>query len=435
MESAPQRTVQALAAVVKDTPVGTNLALLHLLWALVSGTFLVSRGAVFAALLHMGLSPDAVRRSWQALHHGAWAVDTLLAAWHTHACQTTTWQPHVHGGYRPLPIDITAFWRPRFRGRLGTFFHRLATRAMPGIGVAVIVQVGQIAGQRLPLLRHLILAAATDTDHTLMQRAFRGAHAHMLPDEVAVHDAGASIAALQDAQIDRFVLRLAVNSTARRNTLPPQAGRGRPATKGALIRPIARCWNDRTHAATPPDVTATFSYDAQTITASGWHDLVLPTQAVDPAQRTFTIWRFDAPQYATPLLVATPLQTATAETVFRLYLDRWSVEQVPLVTKQLLGCQRQFVFAAGCSQRLAALALLAGNILTVLAASLPALPSGFWDRQPQRTPGRLRRVLAATDFSKVPLPDGAFRKKASVTAHVPKGIQAHRRQKAAVPPT
>ena len=122
---------------------------------------------------------------------------------------------------------------------------------------------------------------------------------------------------------------------------------------------------------------------------------------------------------------------AQPTTIFHLYLDRWPVEEVPLVSKQLLGLQRQFVFAAAARHRLPELALLAANILTHLAASLPALPTGFWDRQPRRTPGRLRRVLSQAGFPKEYPLDGRLREKHSVTAHLPKGLAAHRRHKAA----
>jgi hypothetical protein len=53
-------------------------------------------------------------------------------------------------------------------------------------------------------------------------------------------------------------------------------------------------------------------------------------------------------------------------------------------------------------------------MVTYLAATLPATPTGFGDRQPQPMPGRLRRVLARTPFLKsFPLPE-RIRKKASV---------------------
>jgi hypothetical protein len=79
--------------------------------------------------------------------------------------------------------------------------------------------------------------------------------------------------------------------------------------------------------------------------------------------------------------------------------------------------------------RLPALALLAGNILAYVAATSAAVATGFWDRHCRPTCGRLRRVLLRVDFSEIPVPEGRLRKKVSVTAHLPKGVQGHRRQK------
>ena len=44
-----------LGAILADVPVGTNLGLFWLLWALISGRFLLSRGAVFPALADGGI--------------------------------------------------------------------------------------------------------------------------------------------------------------------------------------------------------------------------------------------------------------------------------------------------------------------------------------------------------------------------------------------
>jgi hypothetical protein len=115
-----------------------------------------------------------------------------------------------------------------------------------------------------------------------------------------------------------------------------------------------------------------------------------------------------------------------------LYRDRWPVEQVPVAGKQMLGGARQFVFAPESCQRLPELNLLAGTLVTYLAATLPAVPTGFWDRNPKPTPGRLRRLLARVHFPEsYPLPE-QLRKKDSVSAHLLKGILGHRRTKRAV---
>src|SRR4029079_14598381 len=132
------------------------------------------------------------------------------------------------------------------------------------------------------------------------------------------------------------------------------------------------------------------------------------------------------PTYSEPWVLVTNLALPVAE-LLAFYHDRWPIEQVPLTAKQLIGAQRQFVFADAARHRLPELALVPGALLMYLAATHPAQPTGFWDRAARPTAGRLRRVLAQLDISKpAPLPR-QLRKKESVTSHLPKGIQAHRR--------
>jgi hypothetical protein len=77
--------------------------------------------------------------------------------------------------------------------------------------------------------------------------------------------------------------------------------------------------------------------------------------------------------YREPWLLACPLQLSGLA-LRGLYRDRWPVEQVPLAAKQMLGGARQFVFAPESCQPLPELNLLAGSIVTYLAATLPAVP-------------------------------------------------------------
>lgn len=96
---------------------------------------------------------------------------------------------------------------------------------------------------------------------------------------------------------------------------------------------------------------------------------------------------FFDPWYDTPLVLATNLRDVTAATIYHLYDDRWPVEQIPMVTKVLLGLHRQFVFVSEVCYRLGELGFLLGNVLTVLAAVLPPFPTGFWDRDTQKDSG------------------------------------------------
>lgn len=431
MSAASEKTMQALEQVVKALPVGTNLALLHLLWAMVSGAFLKSRGAVFPALQFAGFTVAQIRRAGQALRNGAWHIGDLVAAWRDYVRGEGQWQPNRYAGYRPVAVDLVAFWRPRLKGRLGRFFHPLANRLVKGIGFGLVVEVGHIGEQRVPLLRHILRPQKAEMDaHSLKQQVLRAMAQDLAEDEVLVHDAGASIGDMQAAGISRYVVRLPLNCTARRNERPARKPKGRPPEYGELVRPLPRTYKGRTIPATPPDVEACFVFEGRIIHVHGWHNLVRSDQKVAPDNETFTIWVFFDPLHRDPLVLGTDL-VADPRTIFCLYLDRWPVEQVPLVAKQLLGLERQFVFASTSRVRLPELALLGANILTYLAAVLPPVPTGFWDRRPRRTPGRLRRALAQEGFPEDYPLDGRIREKASVTTHLPKGIEAHRRQKAA----
>lgn len=384
MSTASHRTIQVLEQVVKTLPVGTNLALLQLMWAMLNGSFLKSRGAVHSALAASGFSDGAIRRSWHALRYGVWSISELIARWRHLVLSEGRWQVRAYDGYQPLAVDITAFWRPRLRFWTGKFFHRLANKAIKGVGFGVITQVGEVDGQRLPLLKRIIRAKQSDAGEADLKAAIlQQIRTHLDETEVFVHDAGVSIADVQTARIPRFVIRLAVNCTGRRNYLPPSKERGRPAEYGRVVRPLPRQRVNNLISATPPDVTTRFQFDGRTIEVQGWQELVRADQKVADSNDLFTIWVFDDPLYQDPLVIGTNLP-AQAETIFRLYLDRWPVEQPPLVAKQMLGLQRQFVFAPVSCQRLPELALLAGNVLTYLAAVLPPMPTGFWDRHPKK---------------------------------------------------
>jgi hypothetical protein len=92
------------------------------------------------------------------------------------------------------------------------------------------------------------------------------------------------------------------------------------------------------------------------------------------------------------------------------------------------GAQRAFVLGGESRYRLPELVLLAGNVVTYVAATTAAMATGFWERRCRPTCGRLRRVRLRVDFSEGPIPEGPLRTKASVTAHWPKGVQGHRRR-------
>jgi hypothetical protein len=429
MPEAVYRMLTLLCSLVVTCPLGTNLGLLHLLWMLASGRLLASRGALFPGLSECGLSARAMRRAWAALGQGGWTSARLLARWATMVEAEGRWQPHAHGGYRPVAVDITGFWRPRLRGCPTTHYHGVAGRALPAIPLGLIAGVGSVGPQRLPLPRAFVRAAPADSaPRTHERRLVRAAVQQCAADEVLVLDAGFGVALLQEAGATRYVVRLAKNATFRRATPPPYRGRGRPPTRGAVVRPLPRTYQGQEIPATAPDRVETWYEGDRLLRAEVWTTLVVPDgEAGGPH---FAVVAIHDPRHREPLLLATPL-ALSSRAARDCYADRWPVEQLPLAAKQMLGAARQFVHAPETCQRLPELALLAGAVLSYAAATAPALPTGFWDRRPQATPGRLRRGLARTPFPHdFPLP-AHIREKAAVTAHLPKGFWGQRRRPAA----
>jgi hypothetical protein len=303
---------------------------------------------------------------------------------------------------------------------------------LPAIVLAVVAAVGSVGNVRLPLLRLLVRA---DPDHRseaeLQRHAVTQAGASLHPDEVLVVDAGFGVADLLHRAVPRFVARVARNCTARRNRLPPYKGRGRCPTYGERVRPLPRKRQGQLLAATPPDATTQWVVAGRIVQAQVWDNLVLAS--AKPGATAFRCVVIHDPRYHEPGGLVTNLPVS-AYALWRLYRDRWPVEQAPLAAKQMLGAHRAFVFGGESRYRLPALARLAGNVLAYVAATTAAVATGFWDRHCRPTCGRLRRILVRVHFSEIPVPAGSVRKKASVTVHLPKGVQGHRRQKGSVTP-
>ncbi len=299
--------------------------------------------------------------------------------------------------------------------------------------MGLVAQVGELNGQRLASPRAIERVHPKDTGEArLWQTLLRLLKRHLGQDEVAVMDAGVKLRDVQEAGLERFVLRLPTNFTARRNVAAPYCGKGRVPVYGEWVRPLSRQFKGKTIPSTPPDYSESWMQDDRLITAQVWENLLLPGVLPHQGMQTFRVLAIHDPAYKTPWLLATPLALQPI-TLKAIYADRWPVEQIPLSAKQMLGAHRQFVHAHESIQRLPELALLVGSLLSFLAATFPVTPTGFWDKAPKRTPGRFRRILSGQPFPQsYPLPH-QFRKKDPFTAHLPKGIAAVR-AKIAHPP-
>lgn len=351
---------------------------------LVSGALLPQRGAIFPALKSIGLSDEETRRAWAAFRKGVWQIAVLLRIWQTYVMGLEGWQSHCYEGYRPVPVDVTAFWRPKLKNCPSKHYHLVANRALPAVIFGVVGQVGEINGQRIALPRTFTRVHPKDpSEKRLWRIILKWVKKMLASDEIAVIDAGVKVRDLQETQIECYVLRLAKNFTARRNFLPAYAGKGRRPKYGALVRPLPRTHKGKALAATAPDETITWQENGQTLRAEMWRNLILNKTIPSQANKTFDVYAIYDPNFEKPWLLATPVKLQ-ATSLRAIYQDRWPVEQIPLSAKQMVGAHRQFVHSDESIQRLPELALLAGSILSFLAATVPATPSGF----SRRTSGR-----------------------------------------------
>ncbi len=105
MPEAVYRMLTLVSTLVVTVPVGTNLGLVHLLWMLVSGQLLATRGAVIPGLSACGLSRRAVRRAW-----GRWGRAPGRARRCSHG--GGQWWPPRGAGSRACMAATARWWPP-----------------------------------------------------------------------------------------------------------------------------------------------------------------------------------------------------------------------------------------------------------------------------------------------------------------------------------
>ena len=241
MSTAIETIMPALIAVVIELPIGTNLGLLHLLWMMVTGKGILSRGALFPGLQASGFIPDAVHRAWAAFRYGVWRIADLMAAWTAYVQAQGEWQASIYEGYRVKAADITGFSRPALKACPTKHYHGEAGKALPAIPIGLVAEVGRVGKQRIALPTAMVRARVGDpSEQRLKEDLLRQVMSHLGLDEVTVLDAGFKPSEVEGVSLSRVVLRLAKNATFRRNYLPLRKKRGRPPEYGEYIRPLAR---------------------------------------------------------------------------------------------------------------------------------------------------------------------------------------------------
>ena len=290
MTTATEKMIHAIEYVVKPIGIGTNLALLHLLWAMVSGAFLPSRGAVHTALKLSGRTDEEIRRAGNALRTGQWQISELILRWRTWVNQNGNWQRRTHEGWYAVSCDAVVFPRLKLQGWLAKMYRGVFGKAVRAVGLGVIVEVGHYNGERVPLLLKIVRCKNDKQSESQLKQDLLHAGARWLEENgVLVHDAGASLKDVQRSGAERYIVRLATNCVARWPHLPdvPHGNR----QYGEAIRPLERTSKGVVTPATN-DATeiTTFEYQGRTIEAHHWRGVVGKKDKVADNAEQHDIW-------------------------------------------------------------------------------------------------------------------------------------------------
>lgn len=360
-------------------------------------------------------------------------------------------------------MDMTAIMRSDLKGNPDKHHNHVAGKALPATPFGLITQMGMIKDRRQSVLRDIVEQPACETPQrhqALRRELIKRQREAQKEDEIVVADAEFSPHELLEFGAGDFVLRCAKNDTFCRTTLKQRQGeRGRACSTHEVVRPLLHKWKGRELPASEPDAMCEFVIQRQCkdkasgkqtlkriiIKAKIWDDVrvndttyrqcvkkKLTAQQLECLKNTsLRVIVFEDPDFDTPWIIVTTLVAVDPAIIYEIYTDRWPVEGVPSVAKTILGGQRLFVYANEHVKRLPELLLLGGNILAVVAAGHEPIPTGFWDKQPKATAGRLRRLLSKVGIESLEGNLGQLCKKESVTGHLAAKRQAKRQQASA----
>lgn len=409
-----------------------------------SGRLLESRGALIPALDSGGLDQNECLRTREAIQEGSWWVKGLLKRLWEWVKGEGKWEALEVAGYKVKAVDSIGIYRPRLEGCVSKHYNSNADKALPAINFAVMSAIGRVGEQKVSLPEVIVRGEERGLgEEALIKKVCREAKSLFGKKDVGTADRKVSVLLMLEGGIKQVVVRRASNLTVRRRLVEGVAKeqgakkkRGRPSKRGALIRPLERKRKGKLIPASTPDEVHHWYEETDRVEARLWRDVVLSEQKVWSEQaklinqkQSWVVVVVIHPQYDEPMVILSNLQLPPQQT-YAIMCGRFGVEQMPLVSKQLLGAHRMFVFAKEMCFRLPELAFVAGSTLMAVAAHCEEMPTGWWDTHPKPTAGRLRRQLRKVqDFHVLHRPD-ILRKKNSTTAHLPKGfhpaIKKHR---------
>ena len=288
-----QKMIHAIEYIAKPLNIGTNLSIVHVLWAMVSGKFIESRGAVHTALKLIGCTDPEIRRGSAVLRTRQWTIDELIERWREWVALEGGWKRSDYEGYHPVACDIVVFPRLQLKGWVAKLYRGTFGKAVKAVGFGLIVDFGRYEDGRAGLLRKIVRCKNEEgSEKKLSLDLLKTVSTLLGKAGVFVHDAGVSVKEVQEAGIAPFVIRLPKNCVAYWNYLPKNAHGNR--IYGDIIRPLARYRKEKLVGSTnDPTGRFSFQYQGRTITGMYWHNVVANgVPANSDTALTYTIWFF-----------------------------------------------------------------------------------------------------------------------------------------------
>jgi hypothetical protein len=399
-----------------------------------------TRGALLPALDKIGLTQNECLRTREAVAEGAWTTQQLLKDFHETVAKEQKWQPLIIGGFKVNAADNTCTYRPRLQICDTNHYNSTAKRALPAVNFGLYSAVGSMGEQRVTLPKLIVRGDdKAKTDKALMEQLCERAGQIFTEKDLVVADRKFPVMYMVEKGMKNVVVRRQTNITARRVASKVPEGQtkvGRPAIYGDYVRPLARKRKGKEIPATEPDERHEWKDSmGHAMQASVWRRVVLtPQKGWDDERKALNLkqkWILllvKHPKYPEPMIILMNVDL-TPEQGSLVMRGRWGVEQLPLVAKQTLGGHRMFVHNKEMIFRFPELIFIGATLLTYLAGTCEAMPTGWWDHEPQPTAGRMMRKLnGVARLADLGWPE-QLRKKQSVTSQLPHGYDAVRQKR------
>jgi len=445
--------VSLIEQLLTPVPKGTALALCDILCAMGSGYFIESGGAIMPAVdqyLRQTIEEEKERearsrRAAKAITYGQYNLKELVDVQQEMIKGSSEWHETIIQGYKIKAADFTSYKRSSVKNLKSKAYDGDVGRAIPAVSYGLLGSIGQVGEQRMAVPEVMVCGDTTDNAPSKeMTRFYKEVAKAIGEHDLVTFDAGFSLVQAIEAGIENCLIRLAKNSTFGKTVgkIPERQGeRGRLPTKhrAEIVRPLARQHGKKVLPATPPDQTLfQTNEDGHEIKIEIWHNLYFLERQIEQVenrslrnklrQTPLKVVAIHHPLYKTPQLLGTPCTDLTAESMQQIYPERWPIEGIPQAGKYLLsgGGGRHYVYHPTAMERLPAITMILGSLFKFVAATLPPIKTGFWDRAVKPTYGRLVRHLKKVGL---PLSTQLF-KKESVTHHLPVGYEAIRLSRA-----